>query len=121
MGWLLVFVGPSGLAGFVAARRLNRLSLSNRERESLALGRDRDDFDEWISKIELPPESLDRPEATATSLAALVDFAIDTDNSVIEDPHSGTYHVLHDGCRYTYRPPDAPDKTLPLDPLSNDN
>ena len=48
---------------------------------------------------------LDRPRASADSLGSLVDFAIDTDNGVVEDPSRGLYCVLHDGYLYTYEPP----------------
>lgn len=41
----------------------------------------------------------------ADSLAGLVDFAIDTDNSVIEAPDADAYYVRHDGYLYCYRPP----------------
>jgi hypothetical protein len=71
----------------------------------LAYEDEREDFDEWISTIRLPDEVFDLPRAEAASLSALVDFAIDTDNSVIEDPDDSAYYVIHDGYLYTYQPP----------------
>jgi hypothetical protein len=37
-----------------------------------------------------------------------VDFAIDTDNAVIERPDGEEFSVVHDGYRYVYRPPSLP-------------
>lgn len=104
-GPALLLVGLFGLSGLAAARWENRIELTDTERELLAFESDRDDYAEWISTIELPEEALDRPAGRADSLRSLVDFAIDTDNRVIECPEEGVFHVLHDGYRYTYRPP----------------
>jgi len=93
------------LAGLAAARNGGRLGLSPAEREVLAYEDEREDFDEWISTIRLPDEAFDRPRAEAASLGHLVDFAINTDNSVIEDPDDGAYYTIHDGYLYTYQPP----------------
>lgn len=92
-------------AGLVAARRTGRLRLSEAERERIDHDDARSDFDEWISTIRLPDEALDLPRAEASSLGALVDFAIDTDNCVLEDPENDAYYVVHGGYLYTYRPP----------------
>jgi hypothetical protein len=92
------------LGGLVVARSRGELTLTPTERELLAYEDDRTDLDEWISTMQLPKEAFDRPRAAATSLSALVDFAIDTNNSVIEDPNEEAYYVLHDGYLYTYRP-----------------
>ncbi len=92
------------LGGLVAVRSRGRLALSSTEQELLAYEDEREDFDEWISTIKLPDEAFDLPRAEAASLGALVDFAIDTDNSVIEDPDDGAYYVVHDGYLYTYQP-----------------
>ncbi|PSQ30968.1 hypothetical protein BRD06_01490 [Halobacteriales archaeon QS_9_67_15] len=37
-----------------------------------------------------------------------MDFAIDTDSGVVEEPGGGAYHVVHDGYRYTFEAPAAP-------------
>jgi hypothetical protein len=80
------------------------MSQTGREREQLEYKDDTRDFEEWISTIRLPDEVFDRPQAEATSLGALVDFAIDTNNSVIEDPNERAYYVLHEDYLYIYRP-----------------
>lgn len=99
------------LVGLVVARTQNRLGLSPAERERLHYEDERDDFDEWISAIQLPDDAFDRPRAEATSLSALVDFAIDTDNRVIEDPDDDAYYVVHNGYLYSYGPPTPDDET----------
>jgi hypothetical protein len=101
----LFAVSLFAFGGLVVARQQGRLGLSETERERLYYEDDRDDFDEWISTIRLPEEALGRPRAEADSLGALVDFAIDTDESVIEDPERNAYYVLHDEYLYTYQPP----------------
>jgi len=108
-GPLLFAAGLLGLVGLVAGRGRDAFALTPVERERLAFEDDRSDFDEWINAIELPPEVRDLPRAEARSLGDLVDFAIDTDNSVIENPNGGRYYVLHDGHCYTYEPPSAVD------------
>lgn len=104
-GPALLFGPFVALVGLVVARRRGRLSLSPAEQELLAYEDEREDFEEWISTIQLPDEALDLPRAEAASLGALVDFAIDTDNSVIENPDDGAYYVVHDGYLYAYQPP----------------
>lgn len=101
-GPLLVILSLGLLGGVVMM--FNRGPLSESERALMAYEADRETFDDWISVIQLPEEAFDLPQATATSLGALVDFAIDTDNSVIEDPDESVYYVRHDGYLYTYRP-----------------
>ncbi len=111
------------LGGLLTARAHNQLALSPSEREHLTFRDDRADFDEWITRITLPDDTFNRPQAKAESLADLVDFAIDNDTSVIEDPTFGAYFVIADNYLYTYIPPnttgpiptDPPDTTTPDD------
>lgn len=58
--------------------------------------------------ILLPDEAHELPQAEAETLADLVDFAIDTDNAVVERPDAEEFSVVHDGYRYVYRPPSLP-------------
>jgi len=106
-GPLLLGVGLAGLVGLAVARRRELLALSPAEREYLSYVDDREQFDEWISTIRLPREAFERPEAEASSLGSLVDFAIDTDNGVVASPDEDAYYVVHDGYLFAYRPPDA--------------
>jgi hypothetical protein len=104
-GPLVLGLGVVGLVGLATVRARDGLELTERERARLAFEADRDEFDEWVTSFDLPQGALDLPRAEASSLADLVDFAIDTNNSVIENPGSDTYYVRHDGVLYTYEPP----------------
>jgi predicted flap endonuclease-1-like 5' DNA nuclease len=112
-GPVLLGLALLGLAGLVYARSEDRLALTEAEREWLAYRDDRSDFDDWISTIRLPEDARSLPVAEADTLADLVDFAIDTDNAVLEQPGGGAYHVVHDGYRYTFEAP--PDPTRAAD------
>jgi len=97
------------LVGLIGARNQEQLGLSQSERRQLRYEDERADLDEWIAPIQLPEEVFDRPCAEATSLGALVDFAIDTGNCVIEDPSGDSYYVVHDEYLYTYQSPESAD------------
>lgn len=104
-GPVLLVGGLLGLVGFLVASRRGVLTIDDTEQAQLTHTADRRDFDEWISTVSLPSEVKDRPTARADSLADLVDFAIDTNNGVVQDPDTGVYSVLHGDLRYIYVPP----------------
>jgi hypothetical protein len=104
-GPLALLFGVAGIGALAFARRRDAIALSPAERERLEYLDDRTEFDEWISTIELPSEAFELPEAKAGSLGSLVDFAIDTDNGVVESPDTEAFFVVHDGYLYSYRPP----------------
>jgi len=95
--------GLLGLAGWrtPAARSISR---SRRPSGSTSYRDDRSEFAEWITAIRLPESVHNRPEAEASSLRDLVDFAIDNDTGVVEDPGTGAYHAVTDEFVYTYAP-----------------
>ena len=93
--------------GSIGAVTASREDLSETDRMLMAYEDDRDAFDEWISTIKLPDEAFEMPRAEAASLGELVDFAIDTNNSVIEDPDEERYYVPHEDYLYTYQPPET--------------
>lgn len=103
-GPVALVVGLLGVAALLGVRRRGLTDLTAREREELTYAGERAEFDEWISTIRLPEEP-DRPLAQAESLRDLVDFAIDTDQRVIEDPESGNYYILADDLAFVYSPP----------------
>jgi hypothetical protein len=107
-GPLALLGGLAGVVGLAVARSRDAIGTSEAEREWLAYRNDRADFDEWITTIRLPDEARQLPVAEAETLADLVDFAIDTDSGVVEEPGGGAYHVVHDGYRYTFEAPAAP-------------
>lgn len=100
----LLLVSLCGLGGLGVSRRRGTVGLSEPERERLEYQAKRTEFDDWISPIRLPEEALELPQGEADSLTALVDLAIDTNTSVIEDPDREAFYVRHDGYLYTYRP-----------------
>lgn len=101
-----VFVLSLAALGLVVSKRRDgTLEPTRTEREYLTYREARTAFDEWINRIELPTSAFDLPMAHAASLGDLVDFAIDTNNSVLEDPNDGTYYVIHGDYLYYYDPP----------------
>ena len=105
---LLLVIGVVAGAGLSYARYEGRLAVSDAERAYLSYRDDRSEFDEWITRIRLPPAAHDRPVAYADSLRDLVDFAIDNDTGVVEDPDTGAFHAVTGDFVYTYRRPDPP-------------
>lgn len=104
-GAMAVIAGIVGIGVLLGARRRGLLSLADDERKVLSFDADRQTFDDWITSIYLPEEAFSRPRARATSLGNLVDFAIDTGNSVVEDPDETAFYVLHGEYLYVYEPP----------------
>jgi len=104
-GPLLFLAGLAGVGGLAYARREADLALTPAEREYLSYRDDRAEFAEWITAIRLPDSVHERPEAEASTLRDLVDFAIDNDTGVVEDPATGAFHAVTGEFVYTYTPP----------------
>ena len=104
-GPLLLLVGLVGAGGIGYAVREFDLALTAAEREYLSYRDDRSEFAEWITTFRLPASVHERPTAEAGSLRDLVDFAIDNDTGVVEDPDTGAFHAVAGEYVYTYRPP----------------
>ena len=104
-GPLLLLVGLVGAGGIGYATREYDLALTDAEREYLSYRDDRAEFAEWITTFRLPASVHERPTAEADSLRDLVDFAIDNDTGVVEDPETGAFHAVSGEFVYTYRPP----------------
>jgi hypothetical protein len=107
-GPALVVVGAGGLAGLTVVRSRRELGLTDAEKQWVAYREDRSEFEEWITSFSLPDEAFERPRAEAASLGDLVDFAIDTDNSVVELSNGSEYLVVEDEFLYTYTAPPVP-------------
>lgn len=119
-GPLVALLGAVGTGALLYVRIRGRLALTPEEEAYLSYRDDRSEFAEWITRIRLPDSAFERPQAEASSLADLVDFAIDNDTGVVEDPETGAFHAVAGEMLYTYRPPspaaDAPgdeDGTVP--------
>lgn len=117
-GPVLLALSLLGLGGLVVARRDGRLVLTDAERTWLSYRDDRSDFDDWIARVRLPAEARSLPVAEADTLADLVNFAIDTDNAVVESPDGDAYHVVDGGIRYTFTRPPHP---ASVDPSARDS
>jgi hypothetical protein len=107
-GPILFVLGLLGAGALAYGRRERDLALTPAERDYLSYRDDRSEFAEWITTFRLPTSVHERPEAEAESLRDLVDFAIDNDTGVIEDPETGAYHAVTGEFVYTYRPPSPP-------------
>ncbi|QZA88489.1 DUF5305 domain-containing protein [Salinarchaeum sp. IM2453] len=109
LGVLLIVGGLGGIGIAGISFRTMDLPPSKEEQSWLEYQSDRDEFDEWITQIELSETDREHPTAEAETLADLVDFAIDTNNSVMYDPADETYSVVHDETRYVFTPPEPPE------------
>jgi hypothetical protein len=105
-GPALFLVAGGGLVALGVGRRRNLLALSDDEHRRLTFQEDRATFDEWIVAVRLPDAVHDMPRADAESLADLVDFAIDTNTGVVEDPDTGTFYAVGDQVIVGYEPPE---------------
>jgi len=103
-GPLVAALGLLWVAGLGIARWHDALDVTDHERERYEFETAREDFDEWISRAQLP-DVTDRTTVRAASFADLVNIAIDSDRRVIED--DGRYAVLVDDVVYTYEVPTA--------------
>ena len=106
-GPAVLVAGLVGLAGLAAGRYRGSLTLTDREREVLGFQRERSEFDEWISEAYVPSHRVGEAEThvKTTSLADLVDLAIDNDRRVLETPDRNQFVVLDGEVVYTYEAP----------------
>ncbi len=109
VGPVLLILGAISSGWLLYARQQNKLALTQTEQAYLSYRNDRSEFDEWITKIRLPQSVHERETATAESLKELVDFAIDNNTGVIDDPETDAFYAVTDTVVYTYRPPPKPD------------
>jgi hypothetical protein len=107
-GPVLLAFGLLGVFAVAIGRYRGTLVVTDDERATLATAREHSEFDEWISAGEIPDAVRSRQAVRVTSLADLVDTAIDTDRRVIHDDADDTYHVVDGAVRYEYRPEDGP-------------
>lgn len=92
--WLAVLSGARG-AGVL---------LPPEERRDLDHARERERFDDWISRGTLPDDVLARPSIEVQSLEGLVDVAVDSDRRVVEEPTEEAFYVVDGDVTYVYRP-----------------
>lgn len=106
----LLVASLSGLAAVTGGRRVGLLAPHDHTIERAAALRDRDRFDDWITRGSVPNEALDRPIVRVETLADLVDLAIDCDARVIADGEREQYVVLREEAVYVHEPRSWPDQ-----------
>lgn len=100
-------IGLLGALVSVIARNRDLFALTQTERTYLEFTQTRSDLDKWISEGVVPSHE-NRTIVELSSLADLVDVAIDSDRRVVERPEmTPRYVVLDDDVRYVCDPPDA--------------
>ena len=104
-GPLLFVLGVAGVGALVAGWRKDAFTLSEAERDLLAFREARAEFDEWVVRARLSTAFDDRARADAESLGDVVDFAIDADTGVIENPDTGLFYAVADELVVVYEPP----------------
>lgn len=104
-GPVLFLLAAALLIGLAVAHRSGILDVTETERAILEYRSARSEFDEWIVRAEVPDSVHEREITRAESLADLVDFAIDSDTSAIEDPETGTVYAIDDDLVVAYYPP----------------
>lgn len=117
-GPLMSIGGPLGVVMAVLSilslawgRHTGKLTLTAREQAWLNYCDDRAEFDEWITRVELPSDTRDSTQARAASLQDLVDVSMDTDAPVVEDPLTGDFFVTDGTQMYRYSPPELADSS----------
>ena len=96
--------GLAALGALAYASRRDLIELSEAERERCLVAERRAEFDDWITRGELPGIDQYQTVVKVDSLSGLVDLAIDTNNRVIED--GDAFYVLRgrEDVAYVYAP-----------------
>ena len=107
-GPLLLVVGLLAGVCCVGARYTGAVEVSEREREWLAHRDARREFDDWITRADVPPTEIPETALTVETLEGLVDIAIDTDNRVLSDAAEEVFVVFGENRTYRYDAPPDP-------------
>lgn len=106
-GIALGLMGLAGLAGLGIGRHRDLIGLDETAQAFLEYQAERDEFDDWITRAELPADVFAGPVVAVGSLAGLVDIAIDSDRRVIQNDDD-EFVVVGDDLVYRYTPPPKP-------------
>ncbi len=101
---LLLLGGVGGLLVVGSAKRRDALAPPETQRARLAVAREREEFDDWISRGTLDEDLRARSRVEIESLEDLVDLAIDCDRRVIEDREREAFFVADGDLLYRYEP-----------------
>ena len=104
---LLLLGGLVALSGLAAGARRGEFEVSAVTRERMEYQAVAGEFEEWLTRGEIPDAAMDRPRVPVESLEGLVDVAIDSNRRVIEDRDRGYCVVLGDDVTYAYEIPAA--------------
>ena len=106
-GFPAIAVVSIGVAvGLVVARRRGSFAVSDEERRRYECETARKDFDDWISRGNVP-ELTGRTVITVDSLESLVDTAIDSNRRVLEATDTDRYVVILDDIVYEFFAPES--------------
>jgi hypothetical protein len=100
-----VIVAVLAILGLAWGRHVGDLTVTAREQAWLEYCDDRTEFDEWITRVELPGDTRNSTKARAASLQDLVDVSMDMDAPVMEDTLTGNFFVTDGAQVYRYSPP----------------
>jgi len=106
-GPALLGLGLVGLGAVLAHRRYTP-PVTDTERSWVQYRQVREEYDEWITRAEIPTNADEPPIVTVDTLAGLVDLAIDSDARVVKDDSRGACFVLQDTRWYRYETPAKP-------------
>jgi hypothetical protein len=107
-GSLFALLWLVAAGALVWADRDGRLAVSAATVETIRIDRQREKFDEWISRGTVPEPSGDETLVRISSLEDLVDVAIDSERRVVEDEESGQFVVVVDSTWYVFEASDRP-------------
>lgn len=99
---LAMLLGLAGGTGLWYLDREGALDVPPGTAATIRANRERDSFDEWISRGRVPPAGPEERTIEVDSLEDLVDVAIDSDRRVIEDVEAADFVVVDGTTRYRF-------------------
>lgn len=101
-GALVALLGLAGAGAIVRADRQGTLAVPEETVAAMQVAREREKFDEWISRATVPEPSAPTDVVAVASLTDLVDVGIDSERRVIEDTDGDRFVVIVDDTWYVY-------------------
>jgi hypothetical protein len=100
----IVAIAALAMVGLIVARWRGLIVPSPELVAALKRQRERDEFDDWISRGRLPMGLRSHEKVAVDSLEDLVDIAIDSNRRVIEAIENERYYVIDRELLYEYAP-----------------
>ncbi|MFP4530023.1 MAG: DUF5305 family protein [Halodesulfurarchaeum sp.] len=104
-GPVVLLLSLAAVLAVIVGYRRDWYSMTSAERDRLAFLTERNEFEEWIVRARVPDAVDDREPTRAERLTDVVDFAIDSGVSVIEDPDRRRYYAITAEQVLIYDPP----------------